>query len=89
MSRREKLIARFYKSPPPNDFRFDELVTLLQGLGFVMHEKPGGSSHKYFVYTLQSGDEYRIDSSRPHPGGILKVYQIKEIRARLTMWRLV
>lgn len=89
MSQRDKLLARFYKVPPPADFRFDELVTLLQGLGFVMCEKSGGSSHKYFVHTLPSGGQYRIDSSRPHPGGILKVYQIKEIRARLTEWRLV
>lgn len=89
MSTQGKLLAKFCKTPPPKDFRFDELVTLLQGLGFIMHEKTSGSSHKYFVYTLDSGAEHRIDSSRPHPGGILKAYQIKEIRTRLTLWGLL
>lgn len=86
MSKREKLQSRFSKTPPPKDFRFDELVTLLDGLGFVMYEKAGGSSHKYFVHTLASGIQYRLDCSRPHPGGIMKIYQIKEVYARLSNW---
>ncbi|NYT61899.1 type II toxin-antitoxin system HicA family toxin [Alcaligenaceae bacterium] len=88
MAKRDKLTAKIYSNPSPKDFRFDELITLLQGFGFVMHEKTGGSSHKYFVRTLDSGEVQRIDCSCPHPGGILKIYQIKQICIKLTQWGL-
>ncbi|TAN25449.1 MAG: type II toxin-antitoxin system HicA family toxin [Castellaniella sp.] len=86
MSKRQKLLERFLKTPPPLDLRFDELDTLLRSFGFRMHENSGGSSHKLFVRTEADGREHRIVCSRPHPGGVLKAYQIREIRDRLIQW---
>lgn len=89
MSRHEKLIDKLNRNPPPKDFRFDDLVVLLTRLGFELRQQSGGSSHNYFVREDEGGEEYRIDSSRPHPDGIMKIYQIKEIRQRLTEWGLI
>ena len=89
MSRQQKLLQRFLKSPPPVDFRFEELQTLLNGLGFQMLENAGGSSHKFFIYTTACGREYRIVCSRPHPAGPLKAYQIREIRSKLCIWEIL
>lgn len=86
MSKRQKLLDRFFGNPVPVDFRFNDLETLLAGFGFQMIENPRGSSHKLFVYMSRDGREHRIVCSRPHPGGILKAYQLREIRARLREW---
>jgi hypothetical protein len=61
----------------------------MQGLGFQLIEQTGGSSHKYFVRDAGNGEEQRIDTSRPHPSGIMKTYQIKEIHGWLTQWGLL
>ena len=86
MSRHQKLIERFSAVPIPRDFRFAELVTVLAGFGFVMHEHGGGSSHKSFIYQRREGGEHRIVCARPHPGGVLKAYQVREIRLKLRQW---
>ncbi|CAM5205887.1 hypothetical protein CDEF62S_00167 [Castellaniella defragrans] len=89
MTRRQKLLDRFLKTPAPVDFRFDDLAVLLEGLGFSLHENAGGSSHKMFVCRLADGTERRLVCSRPHPGGVLKIYQIVQIRARLHEWGML
>lgn len=86
MSKREKLRSRLFTKPYPKDFRFDDLVTLMHGFGFLLCEQSGGSSHKYFVHVLSDGTERIIDTSRPHPSGILKEYQIKELDKFLREW---
>jgi len=86
MSRHQKLVERFCALPAPRDFRFADLITLLAGFGFTLHEHGGGSSHKSFVYRRPQGDEHRIVCARPHPGGVLKVYQVREIGAKLRQW---
>lgn len=86
MSKREKLLARIFTPPHPKDVRFDDLVTAMAGLGFVLCEQSGGSSHKYFVHSDSDLGDQRIDTSRPHPSGIMKVYQLKEVRERLVEW---
>lgn len=88
MSRRDKLRNRLFSRPYPKDFRFEDLVTVMRGLGFQLMEQSGGSSHKYFVRDLD-GVEVRIDTSRPHPSGIMKTYQIKEIHEWLNQWGLL
>lgn len=86
MSKRQKLLYKFFRTPVPVDFRFDELETLLGGFGFRMLENPGGSSHKMFVYVRRDGREHRIVCSRSHPDGLIKAYQVREIRHRLKEW---
>lgn len=89
MSKREKLLSRIFSTPYPRDVRFEDLSTALRGLGFVLHEQAGGSSHKYFVREINGNEEQRIDTSRPHPSGIMKTYQLKEIHARLVEWGVI
>lgn len=88
MSRREKLLSRIFTTPYPKDVRFEDLKTALMGLGFQFFEKSGGSSHNYFVRDAGDGEQ-RIDTSRPHPAGIMKRYQLKEIHTRLKEWSLL
>lgn len=87
MSKKEKLLQRFLTNPPVKDFRWEELVTMMGHLGFELHEPKGGSSHKYFV--SKSDPSRDIDACRPHPNGILKSYQIREIRDQLQSWELI
>ncbi|CAB3676248.1 hypothetical protein LMG26690_01342 [Achromobacter animicus] len=78
MSQKDKLIARFRKKPPPTDFHWNEVVTLLAGFGFQLHEPKGGSSHKYFVGTV-GGEERTIDVTKPHPNLVMKHFQMKNL----------
>lgn len=89
MSVHDKLLMKLLRDSPPKDFKFDDLVTLLGRLGFEMREQAGGSSHKYFILRRDPWDDLRIYTSRPHPDGILKAYQVREIRARLMKWGLI
>ena len=76
MSRKEKLLQRFLSMP--KDFRYDEIVKLLNGFGF--HEAPTGKT---------SGSRVRFEHEKliglpillhkPHPKNILKSYQLKSI----------
>ncbi|WP_066458694.1 hypothetical protein [Castellaniella caeni] len=86
MTKRQKRLNRFFRAPVPVDFRFDELVVLLAGFGFRLIENERGSSHKLFLYVRRDGYEHRILCSRPHPDGVLKAYQVREIRIRLKEW---
>lgn len=87
MSRKEKLLRRFLANPPANDFRWDELETLMGHLGFKLEETAGGSSHKAFV--IDGEPDRVIYTHRPHPGGILKTYQVREIRKQLRIWGMI
>lgn len=89
MSRRDKLRTRLFSKPYPKNFRFEDLVTMMNGLDFILYEQSGGSSHKYFIRVLGNGEEQRINTSRPHPSGIMKIYQIKEIHEQLAQWGLL
>lgn len=89
MTKRDKLKVKFCRKPPPKDFRFDELVTMLSNMGFTMHELTGGSSHKCFILTLDSGEEHRLFTVKPHPNNTLKTYQIKDILSKLEEWDLI
>lgn len=65
----------------PSDFTFAELATLLGHLGYFMAVagKTGGSR---VAFTNSEGDYIRLH--RPHPGNVLKPYQIDEIILHLT-----
>lgn len=78
MSKRDKLRKRFLSLP--QDFTWDELTTLLAGLGFeeIAAGKTSGSRAKFYR------EDYKlIMLHKPHPGNILKLYQLKEIKTYL------
>lgn len=79
MTRREKLVARF--KGRPKDFTWDELVRLLEGLGYVEAQagKTGGSRRR-FVHA----DAPAMALHKPHPGNIVKMYVIDDVLRVLT-----
>lgn len=86
MSKKQKLINLFFKIPPPKDFRWDDLKTMMESLGFS-HDASGGGSHGHFV--KNDDPDKVVDISRPHPNGILLAYQIKEVKSKLKDWNIV
>lgn len=74
MERSDKLLERLLRRP--RDFTWDELTTLLRRLGFqqVRTGRTGGSRRR-FVHA----DGAIISLHQPHPGRILKRYQIDQI----------
>jgi len=75
MTRREKLIARFLNMP--SDFHYDEMVKLLGYFGFkeVKKGKTSGSRVRFM-----NPEGVPIMMHKPHPSGILKHYQMKQIK---------
>lgn len=75
MSRREKLLERFVKLP--SDFHYDEMVTLLGYYGFseIKKGKTSGSRVKF-----ENVNGIPIILHKPHPNGIMKKYQLKQIK---------
>lgn len=65
----------------PKDFSWDELARLLIAHGYqeLAGGKTGGSRRRFFNAATQSV----ITLHKPHPGNILKQYQLKEIIAQL------
>ena len=75
MSRKDKLVARFLSMP--SDFHFNEMVRLLGYFGFteVKKGKTSGSRVKFM-----NQDEVPIYMHKPHPSGIMKRYQLKQVK---------
>jgi predicted RNA binding protein YcfA (HicA-like mRNA interferase family) len=71
MSKLEKLKARLKSKP--KDFEYKELKTLLEQLGF--EEIAGSGSRRKFT----KEGYIAISLHEPHPTGILKAYQVKQI----------
>ena len=80
MSRKEKLIARFLTMP--SDFHYDEMKQLLGYFGFheVSKGKTSGSRVKF-----RNDEGIPLMMHKPHPSGILKRYQLKQIRKILEL----
>jgi len=80
MSKKEKLIERFLLGP--KDFHYDEAVKLLGHFGFteVKKGKTSGSRVKF-----ENEDGVPIMLHKPHPTGIMKQYQLKQIREILEL----
>lgn len=79
MSRRGKLVARFRGKP--KDFTWDELVRLLEGLGYseAATGKTGGTRRRFLHATAPT-----IALHKPHPGNIVKMYVIVDVLRVLT-----
>ena len=75
MSRIDKLLIRFRSYP--KDFTYNELSTLLASFGYK-EVRSVGSRVCFFK------DDHKIKLHKPHPGSILKLYQLDLIMEELT-----
>ena len=73
--KRNKLLSAMFTS---RTVRFDDVVTLLTGLGF---EYDGSAEGSRVHFEADDGDF--LDLHRPHPGNELKRYQLAKVRAFL------
>ena len=80
MSKIEKLIARFLTMP--SDFHYDEMVKILGHFDFeeVKTGKTSGSRVKFM-----NPEGVPIMLHKPHPTGIMKRYQLKQIKEVLDL----
>ncbi|HEX6770788.1 MAG TPA: type II toxin-antitoxin system HicA family toxin [Acidobacteriaceae bacterium] len=76
MSKREKLLARL--NSKPKDFTWDELVSVMKACGYEL-TTTGGSGRKFIDH--ETGATAFLHE--PHPGNILKAYQIRDILSHL------
>lgn len=80
MSSKDKLIQRFLKMP--SDFHYHEMVKLLGYFGFYEVRK-GKTSGSRVKFENEAG--VPIIMHKPHPGGIMKRYQLKQIKEVLDL----
>ena len=75
MTKKEKLIERFQRLP--KDFHYEETVRLLRIYGFeeVATGKTSGSRVRFI-----NNKNLTITLHKPHPSGIMKKYQLKQIK---------
>lgn len=80
MSRKDKLIKRFLSMP--SDFHYVEMVRLLKYYEFyeVSKGKTSGSRVKF-----ENKNGVPIMLHKPHPGGLMKMYQMKQIKEVLEL----
>ncbi len=80
MSKKEKLIARFLSMP--SDFHYDEMVKLIGYFNFkeVKKGKTSGSRIKFM-----NEEGISLMMHKPHPTGIMKRYQMKQVREVLEL----
>ena len=84
MSKKEKLIKRLLSRP--TDFTFDELTTLM---GYLGYEKDNAGKTSGSRVKFKNNTNDALWQHRPHPGNILKTYQIKDIIEDLTERKLL
>ncbi len=80
MTKKEKLIERFLGMP--SDFSYSEIVKLLGYFDFhpVKKGKTSGSRVKF-----KNIEGVPALLHKPHPDGIMKVYQLKQIKELLKL----
>ena len=76
MSSFEKLQTRFLSNP--KDFSYDELKRLLSGFGYKEQQRSGSR-----VVFKNERLHHSIKLHKPHPGNILKRYQVNIILKEL------
>ena len=85
MSKKEKLKKRL--TARPKDFTFPELITLLNGLGYLECNKGKTSGSR--VSFIHSELQHIICLHKPHPANILKLYQVDFIIEELKKYGLL
>ena len=79
MSRQDKFLRRFLTRPA--DFRFDEMSRLLKGFGY--EEIKSGKASGSRVAFINKPNGHIIRLHRPHPGNVMKRYQMELVEAAL------
>ncbi len=75
MSKKEKLKRRLVGNP--TDFTYQELRTLLASMGYAEdHKGKTSGSRVSFMHLI---NKHVISLHKPHPGNILKRYQIIQL----------
>ena len=82
MTKVDKLVVRF--KAVKTDFTWNELQKLLEGLGYKQVQASGSR-----VKFDNGKQEQRINLHRPHPGNIVKVYVIRELKKKLIEWGVI
>lgn len=77
MSKKDKLINRLLSRP--NDFTFDEMVTLLSYFGYKLKQSGTGSGVKF----INENTNEVINFHKPHPNGVLKRYVLDQVIEKL------
>lgn len=77
VTKRQKLLLKLFKEPPPRDLTWEELESTLLVLGFEFVQNPGGSSHGKFKH--KDNPSLRFSAARPHPKPTVGVKTIKSI----------
>ena len=85
MSKHEKLIEKLLKLP--NNFTYDEMVSLLKGFGYTEEERGRSSGSAVMFYNKRSND--KIMFHKPHPEKELKKYILKLILEKLRTNKLI
>jgi hypothetical protein len=80
MTKKDKLLERFLSMP--KDFSYQELKTLLNSLGY--EESNLGKTSGSRVLFLNVIKQSKIRIHKPHPGNILKKYEIVEVISKIT-----
>jgi hypothetical protein len=85
MSKQEKLLKRFITKP--KDFTYDELCSMLNGLGYTADNKGKTSGSR--VCFVHEETKHVIRLHKPHPANTLKLYQINVIFEELTQRNMI
>jgi hypothetical protein len=75
MSKFDKLKERILKEP--KDFTYDELKTLLAGMGYIESNKGKTSGSR--VAFINSNTKHILRIHKPHPKNIIKQYALRFI----------
>ncbi len=84
MSKISKIIQKITVKPTPSNIKWDELVTLLEHLGFKVL-KNSGSRRKFFNKEL----DRMISLHEPHPKPEVLPCYIKQVVGNLQDWGLI
>ena len=76
MSKIDKLIERF--KTKPKDFNYSELKKMLNYFGYNLSEATGSR-----VVFANNNRKHKIKLHKPHPGNILKRYQLDLVEVEL------
>lgn len=74
MGRADKALERLLSVPTPRDYTWAELVAVMTRLNYDL-KFAGGSGRKFIHRSTQA----TLMLHEPHPGSILKVYQVRDV----------
>lgn len=85
MSRKEKIIQRFLSRP--RDFSYEELLALLRIFGYTEIKTGVTSGSRRAFANSSTGHIIRLH--KPHPGNIMRIYQIDYVIQSLNKQNLL